>query len=236
MYQLKEWLKQMFVYPELTLGQADYDEYWRSKRGAAMGALSDWQLERARFVTETLKGERNLSFSDIACGEGSIVHYIGQKTDSTRLFGTEISEVAIERARAFGVEVKKLDISKLEELPHIPEADYQILFEILEHVPHSEELLRAAMAKAHKGVFFSFPNTGFFVYRLRLFFGRFPLQWKLFPGEHVRFWTKRDLHWWLKSLGYGHAKIHCYKGVPGFNRVLPSWFAAAFVVFIDKKA
>jgi 2-polyprenyl-3-methyl-5-hydroxy-6-metoxy-1,4-benzoquinol methylase len=235
MYQIKEWLKQMFVYPHLRLERENYDEYWRAKRGYDMGALSDWQIERANFVVKTLEGASVSSICDIAAGEGGILSYVGKKVGATKLIGTDISDVALERIKNFGIEAIKLDIGKVEELSRIPEADYELLFEILEHVPHSELLLKSAYEKARKGVFFSFPNTGFFVHRMRLFFGRFPLQWKLFPGEHVRYWTKRDLHWWLKSLGYANYKVHYYKGVPILNQICPSWFAAAFVIFIPKQ-
>jgi hypothetical protein len=200
-----------------------------------MGALSDWQLERAQFVVRNLNGKSINSICDIATGEGAILHYIGKKLSVPKLIGTDVSDVALTRVKAFGIEAIKLDIGKIEELGRIPEADYHIMFEILEHVPHSEELLGEAFAKAQKGVFFSFPNTGFFVHRFRLLFGKFPLQWKLFPGEHVRYWTKRDLLWWLSSQGYRKFIVHYYKGVPVLNAIWPSMFAAGFVVFISKE-
>lgn len=233
-YQTKEWIKQVFIYPEISLGSLDYDKYWEAKRGQDMGSLSDWQIERANFVVSEVGLVQGATISDIGCGEGAIAHYIGQKIGTTKLLGTDISDVALDRARSFGIQVEKVDIGRVEELSKIPTADYQILFEILEHVPHSEDLLKEAYGKARRGVFFSFPNTGFFTHRLRLFFGRFPLQWKLYPGEHVRFWTKHDLHWWLRSLGYKNYKVHYYKGIPVLNKIWPSLFAAGFVVFISK--
>lgn len=234
MHQIKEWLKLMFFYPTLRLESIDYDEYWRSKRGRSMGALSDWQLERADFIVATLKGESGMSLSDIGCGEGAILHYVGSKLGASHLLGADLSDAALSRTREFGIEALKLDISKREEYSKIAKADYQILFEILEHIPNSEELLTAAYDKADKGVFFSFPNTGFFAHRFRLFFGKFPLQWRLFPGEHVRFWTKADLLWWLNSLGFTDYSVHYYKGVPIVNKLLPSFFAAGMIVFLDK--
>lgn len=233
-YILKTWKKLMFDYPELSLEMVDYDAYWISKRGRDMGALSDWQLERANFVVQTLKDAKVDSLCDIAAGEGAILHYIGERLKVPRLIGTDISDVALDRVRDFGIKAVKLDISKIEELAKIPPADYEILFEILEHVPHSELLLKEAYAKAGKGVFFSFPNTGFFAHRFRLLFGRFPMQWKLFPGEHVRYWTKRDLLWWLRAQHYNRFTVRYYKGVPLLNKVWPSLFAAGFVAFVPK--
>lgn len=224
----------MFNYPELSLKKVDYDAYWRSKRGQSMGALSDWQIERADIIVRTLKGAAVRSICDIAAGEGGILKYVSDRVGATDLVGTDISDVALERIREFGIKAVKLDIGDPAKLSDIPAADYQLMLEILEHVPHSELLLQAAYEKAEKGVFFSFPNTGFFAHRFRLLLGKFPLQWRLFPGEHVRFWTKSDLHWWLTSLGYRHFKVHYYKGMPILNKLWPSLFAAAFVVYLPK--
>ncbi len=234
LYILKTWKYLLFDYPTLRLDDANYDEYWRSKRGSAMGSLSDWQLERARFVVDILKGQDVQSICDIAAGEGAILKYIGDTLHVPKLIGTDISNIALERIQSFGIEAVKLDVGKPEEFVRIPQTDHALLFEILEHIPHSELLLKAVYDKVRKGAFFSFPNTGFFVHRFRFLFGKFPLQWKLFPGEHVRYWTKRDLLWWLRSLGFKHFIVHYYKGVPFLNKIWPSLWAAAFVVFIPK--
>jgi len=72
------------------------------------------------------------------------------------------------------------------------------------------------------------------VYRLRLLFGKFPAQWRVHPGEHVRFWTARDLRWWLLAQGIENYKIFYYEGIPLLNKIVPSLFAAGFVVYIQK--
>ena len=38
------------------------------------------------------------------------------------------------------------------------------------------------------------------MHRLRYMLGRFPLQWIVNPNEHIRFWTLKDLIWWLDYL------------------------------------
>lgn len=234
MHQIKEWFRLMFAYPKLHKEVGDYDGYWKDKRGQGIGEISDWQRERADFVLGKLVGVEDISICDVACGDGSILNYLSHKRQFKSLVGADISQFALSRARDFGIETVTLDIGKVSDLDKIPVADYILLFEILEHVSHSEKLLESAYGKAGKGIFFSFPNTGFFPYRLRLLFGKFPVQWRLFPGEHVRFWTKRDLHWWLKNLGYTSFKIHYYKGVPVLNKLYPSMFSAAFVVYLPK--
>jgi hypothetical protein len=108
------------------------------------------------------------------------------------------------------------------------------LFEIIEHVPDAEGLLAAVRNKATKGVFFSIPNTGFFTHRFRLLFGKFPAQWSERPNEHVRFWTLRDVTWWLNAQDITQFEVHTYEGVPYLKHVLPSLFAAGILVYIPR--
>jgi len=66
-------------------------------------------------------------------------------------------------------------------------------------------------------------------------FGSFPIQWRVHPGEHIRFWTYRDLKWWLKELDlYDRSEIYVYEGIPFLNKIWKSLFGAAFVVEIKK--
>jgi 2-polyprenyl-3-methyl-5-hydroxy-6-metoxy-1,4-benzoquinol methylase len=237
LYILKESLKSLFTYPKMSVENVDYDAYWRDKRGKEMGALSGWQKERAEYVVKTIQSFSGDSYTvlDVGCGGGSILRHIKSKSGNvSRMIGFDVSSFALDRAEEFGVETHLIDITSLEE-DSIPEVDFAFALEILEHIPDSEKMLKDLFTHSREGVFFSFPNTGFIAHRLRLLFGKFPLQWRLSPGEHVRFWTYADLSWWLKSLGYRNARINTYKGVPLLKYVWPSLFAAAFIVFIPKE-
>lgn len=226
-YTVRQSIRQIFLYPSLVIENVDYDKYWKDKRGDQMGELSDWQIFRADYVVETIKKTENkekFNFTDIGCGDGSILNYFKEKEILESAIGVDMSDFALERVKQFGFATLKEDITKPDFVTKVPSSDYCILFEILEHIPHSEKMLEAAYSNSKKGVFFSFPNTGYAVHRLRLLFGKFPLQWRLSPGEHLRFWTKPDLLWWLDSLGYKNFNIYYYKGVPILNKVLPSFF------------
>ncbi len=239
LYQIREAIKGIFSYPKQRIdpqSSDDYDTYWREKRGHHIGELSSWQKARADIILDILTKDKNQkSLGDIGCGDGSIMSYLKHKTDTiVRCVGYDSSMFALERAREFGIETNLLDISKKEAHEDITAVSYYLMLEVLEHIPHSEELLLSALTKVEKGIFFSFPNTGYIRHRARLLFGRFPVQWRVFPNEHVRFWTLTDLRWWLKALNITNYEIHCYKGVPGLNRMLPGLFAAGFVVYVPK--
>ncbi|HYC82963.1 MAG TPA: methyltransferase domain-containing protein [Candidatus Paceibacterota bacterium] len=232
----KVWYRLMFNYPPLSLEKVDYEAYWRDKRGGALGSLSGWQADRAALAARIIGSGDPVMITDIGSGDGSILKYLNERIKISRMIGVDLSPLALQQAEKFGVEPVLLDINNLEELAKLPETDYTLMLEILEHVPYSEQMLSVAHGKSRKGVIFSFPNTGFFVHRFRLLFGRFPLQWRLHPGEHLRYWTDRDLKWWLRSLGYKNYRVFYYRGMPILNKIWPSLFAAGFVVFVPKSA
>lgn len=236
---LIKWFRQIFLYPQKTLALVveDYDAYWRQKRGTEP-ALSDWQKERAEKVISQLKekNEETFTIADIGCGDGVLLAHILKSFPKARGIGYDSSSVAHELAKKAGIhETKFLDLRTDVGLVAVESADYILLLETLEHIPEAEKVLTAAAQKARKGVFISFPNTGFFTYRLRLLFGKVPAQWIRMPNEHIRFWTLADLKWWLQALGFSDFKITPYQGIPVLKNILPGSCAAGLFAFITPK-
>ena len=61
------------------------------------------------------------------------------------------------------------------------------------------------------------------------------MQWTLHPGEHLRFWTYRDLKWWLNELSLiDKSTVHIYEGIPLLNKLWRGLFGAGFIVKIEK--
>ena len=116
-------------------------------------------------------------------------------------------------------------------------------FEVFEHLDEPEESLLYFLSKTESAVVFSVPNTGYIIHRLRLLFGYFPFQWKSHPGEHLRYWTYKDMKWWLSVyLGFdkNEYKIICYAYLfPFFVKIFPflsSLLAKGLFVQINKKS
>lgn len=240
LYFLKQWYRLVFTYPrnKLELDESlDYDAYWKKKRGDVDGAtakrISPNEIMRADFVAKKI-GKEPVSIGDIASGPGVIFNYLKDKLSLTEYIGYEYSDYALQVAQSLGMRGVKFDINSEQDVAGIKPADYFLMLEILEHIPHAEKILMSAYEKAHKGVFFSFPNSGNFLYRLRVLFGRMPAQWISFPNEHLRFWTRRDLVWWLTALGFTSYEIYGYRGIPVLERIWPSLFAGSFVVHLKK--
>jgi len=237
LYNIKKEFLYLFTYPtnQLKIFSVDYDAYWEDKRGEHLGKLSRWQRQRADLVFSYLNKQHNpVSLSDVGCGDGSVLAYLKEKGGVSRIVGVDVSSSALVKARAQGVETILIGKELQEGIAVVPETDYVLLLEVLEHMPDAEQFLKAMLDKSKKGVFFSFPNTGYVLHRLRLLMGRFPLQWRIHPSEHLRFWTYADLKWWLKALGYTQYSIHTYEGVPVLNRVWPSLFGRGLFVYLPK--
>lgn len=237
LWHFKQFLKGLFSYPTSSLNpsvEPDYDSYWLERKGENIFSLNSWQKTRADMVISIIKKDKEVSLADIASGSGNILSYIKEKHQIKEAIAYDLSSFAVVEARKHGLDAREFNISNVDELGNIASSDYFLLFEILEHLPHSELVLDQLYKKSTKGVFVSVPNTGYLSHRFRMFFGRTPMQWRQYPNEHLRFWTLKDMNWWLSALGYKNYEIKGYMGVPILRDILPNLFAAGIFVYIPK--
>jgi methionine biosynthesis protein MetW len=193
------------------LRRRDYDAYWRQKGGDRPGQLSTWRLRRARVFAALLQpGD---SVLDVGTGDGAVLEYLVRQRRIVAQ-GIDVSPAAVEFCRARGLDVAAADLTTPDAIP-AGTWDYAILSEVIEHLPDPEALLDALRTRVRRGILVSVPNTGYVAHRLRLVLGRFPLQWIVWPGEHLRFWTMGDFYWWAGRLGFAVARCEPYEGVRG---------------------
>ena len=225
-------LPQIFTEKEYSDSRLYYDKYWENKGSQDILKLNPFQEYRANYIIQNI--EDNSSMLDIGTGEANILKKIitSKKINAT---GSDISDHAKDRLNSIGIEHLNLDLSDIDSIRNINNFDYIIILEVLEHIPNSEEVLVELLKKTNKTLFYSFPNTGFFIDRLRLLFGRFPQQWRHHPSAHLRFWTYKDVKWMHKNLKISeYSKIHTYAGIPFLNKILKNLFAEAIIVKINK--
>ncbi len=235
LYKIKQDLISLKKYPDVNLSNAlkiDYNNYWLKKRSDKKAVLSSWQKQRADYVLKMI--EPNSVVLDLGCGDGAVLKYLHEKANIKGL-GVDVSSEILKKAEKIGVKTIKMDISKLDNLSNLPKVDYVLGFEIIEHIPNTEEFIFKIRDKAKKGLIFSFPNTGYYVHRLRLLFGRFPLQWIQSPGEHLRFWTVKDVKWWVSSMDFKLKKLIIYEGIPFLNKIMPKLFGQGIIIKITPK-
>lgn len=222
--------KRLFAYPSSAqVGVVDYDVYWDNKAQGGLGKLSAWRLKRAQVFTDLVAdGDRVL---DLGVGDGALLLYMLEHK-RLEVEGIDVSPNAVEFCRQQGLKVALADINKpISDYLQQP-FDYIIMSEIIEHLPDPESLLNSLRPFARKGLIISIPNTGYHQHRLRLLMGRFPLQWVVTPGEHLRFWTYTDFHWWAKQLHFTVVRDVPYEGTRWLKDIWPSLFAAAFVYLL----
>jgi methionine biosynthesis protein MetW len=220
-------VRRLYGYPaRADLRRHDYDAYWVEKSGGRLGHLSEWRRRRAEAFAAFLEtGQRVL---DIGTGDGAVLEHLIRNRGIVAK-GLDISPAAVAFCRGKGLDVECVDLEKLNgSVPPGP-WDYVIASEILEHLSRPEDLIEALRTAARIGLLVSIPNSGYVAHRFRLALGRFPLQWIVFPGEHLRFWTVSDFEWWASQLGFTISARVPYEGVRFLKDIWPSLFAAGMV-------
>jgi len=227
-------LRRLVGYPATArVGATDPDLYWQYKGLRRPTQLSAWRLKRARVFAELVAdGDRVL---DLGSGDGALLRYLLDRRQ-IEARGIDIAPEAVAFCRAQGLDVRPGDLNGPVCAYLQQPVDYVILSEIIEHLPDPERLLTELRPFVHKGFLVSIPNTGYHQHRLRLLLGRFPLQWLVTPGEHLRFWTRADFHWWARQLGLELRREIAYEGTPLLKDLWPGLCAAAFVFVLRAPA
>jgi methionine biosynthesis protein MetW len=225
-------LRRLFIYPETArVGVVDYDDYWDAKAQSGLGKLSPFRRARAEAFARVIRpGAKVL---DLGVGDGAILKFLVDRLGIDAC-GLDISPKAVDYCRSIGLNVDLADINAPMGAAIADHYDVIILSEIIEHVPDPEALLNRLRAHAD-ALIVSTPNTGYHQHRLRLLLGRFPLQWVVTPGEHLRFWTVADFRWWADQLGFRLAHVIAYRGTPFLRDVWPNLFGQAMVYVLEEK-
>jgi methionine biosynthesis protein MetW len=179
-------------------GDSFYDAYWR-KRIELEPEVVTTAPARARIVAEFV--QPGTTVLDLGCGEGSFLHCLAQEVPEISTRGGDVSEPALKRARARGIDAFFLDLA--DPAAEIPGSyDVVTALEVIEHLPDAESAVLKAAASARRYLIVSVPNLGFVESRLRLAMGRGPLTNVVHHvREHLRQWTVRDFREWAAYLG-----------------------------------
>lgn len=215
----------IFKDPEYSLDTVTYDSYWQRRGPGGVHPRFD--------IIARHLGPSD-SVLDIGCGDGAMLEYFF-KTKSIRGLGIDISEVAVEKAKERGVDARTQDLADFCVRSYAT-FDHVVISEVLEHLGNSEDYVRQGWLLARKTLWLTFPNIAYLPHRLRLLAGRFPVQWAIFPSEHLRFWSVPDFRVWLKQLGMKPSKIYASNGITvfGLHRLWPNLLSNQCVVKLDK--
>lgn len=107
---------------------------------------SSWKKEY-EFATDIIKKQNQPRILDVGCGVGNFISRVGDFCEAT---GLEISETAVEKARANGLDVRREEIGEHSERN---EGRYDVVcaFQVLEHVPNPAKFLTACINCLKRG-------------------------------------------------------------------------------------
>lgn len=224
--EVRDAARGMFAPPRFGGAAADYDAYW-AERGPGR------QQPRFEIIARGIQpGARVL---DVGCGDGAMLEYLAE-TRRIAGIGLDISSRAVARARERGLDARVGTLDGASGGEFSDGFEHVVLSEVVEHVADAETFVQAGWRLAQRTLWLTFPNIGYFPHRLRLLSGRFPVQWVVFPSEHLRFWTIPDFRDWLRGLSLPAATFLPSNGltIVRLHRLWPNLFANQIVVRIDR--
>ena len=205
-------------------GVDDYDAYWRHRTAGSL-------QPRFSIIGDAIAP--GASVLDVGCGDGVMLAFFIE-TRHVRALGIDVSAEAVTRAVSRGVDAR---MQTLGDLAATGETfDHVVMSEVVEHVADAERFVADAWTLTRKTLWLTFPNIAYFPHRLRLAAGRAPVQWVVFPGEHLRFWSVPDFRAWVISLSLPSPVMTASNGftVARLHRVWPNLFGNQIVVRCDR--
>ena len=186
--------------------------------------------------------ESNSTVLDLGCGDGSLGEEL-MKRKKCKVFGIDISEVAVKHARRKGIDAR---VGNLEEPLDFEDNsfEYVILCDVLEHLFDPLFTLKEAFRVSKKYVIVAFPNFAYFKSRLEvLFFGIFPKSplfgYDWYNSQHIRLFSYKDFLKALKDLNFNVRIVRkeyiSNNIIPKFFlRIAPNLFASICVLKFEK--
>lgn len=222
-----------------------YNRYWLDKDDSV-------DYGRLKLIIDHINpGDKIL---DVDCGPGMLSMKLKEKGAIVK--GTDISTVAVERAREKGLDAVQVDLDT-EVLPFEDNYfDCVISDSSIEHIFYYEKAIKECARVTRLGGKFILltPNIGHWRYRLWLLFGRFPYI-KNSPSDitHLRFMTIYEVKkiclqygmtikkldgsasLWVKGLYPGFFRAPIIKQIyTKFARKFPSLFARDIILICEK--
>jgi SAM-dependent methyltransferase len=145
------------------------------------------------------------SLLDIGCSTGFLSRHLVAR--GCRVVGVELDPIAAEQARSVCQRVIVGDIEAPDVQAQVDEEfDAVVLGDVLEHLRAPDALLvriRESWLTSDGYVVLSVPNSGHWIFRREILWGRFPYRrCGLFDRTHLRFFTRASLHELVARSGY----------------------------------
>ena len=126
---------------------------------------------------------------DLGCGDGSLLAYL-KKTRNISGYGVEIDPANIVACVDNGINVVQCDLESDLSMFGNASFDHVILSQTLQAMRHTEGIVSEMLRVGREGIV-TFPNFGYWRYRLQVLRGRMPMgenlsyQWYETPNVHL---------------------------------------------------
>ena len=229
---LKADFKLLTFTPKPDFGDNPNLNYWQKRPQSWNTPLNTFQVFRVAQISYEV--EKSQSILDLGSGTGAQCAALSKQ--GFRITASDFTNDSLKALTHLDIDTMTLNLELESDLKKIDCFDVVVACEVFEHLSSPEKVIKRAQKSNVKKLIFSVPNSGYYIYRLRLLFGRFPCQWRTHPGEHTRFWTTTDMKWWLKNLGIQQSsKVQYYEGWPILNKIVPNLFAKGIFVAVNFK-
>lgn len=223
-----------------------YDAYWRQ-------AGDNFDLERLDLIASRIRSGENVL--EVDCGPGVLASRMRDR--GAQVIGTDLSIVAVERARAKGIPAQQVDVDT-QPLPFADASfDTVVSNSMMEHRFFPERTLDECVRVLRPGGRFivCLPNVAHWICRWWILTGRFPYV-RNSPTDmlHLRFFTVAEAKQLCRARGLrieevdGSASLWAREFYPALIRSrymrpfytwlahrCPSWFARDFVLVCRKE-
>ncbi len=216
--------KDIWKTPSMKVSSLDYESYWENRDEGSI-------QPRYRVIAHIIP--KGSSVLEVGCGDGLLMEFL-ERTRDAKCKGYDVSEESVRVARERGLDAEVADVTSIE-FQLDCKYDYVLACELLEHLSDPELLVIKVRQYTTQSIIVSVPNVGYFRDRLRLLFGRFPVQWVVHPSEHLRFWSVLDFRWWASEMGLTIVKVWPANGLRLLNlyKVWPKLFANDIVYVLE---
>ncbi len=170
-----------------------YDDYWERSNFSPSEKL----CEREVILRDRVPAQSSVLV--VGCGTSLLPLALAHKGCAVTV--SDIAPNVIEFFSKKGVSGFILDLEHITDASVAGTYDVVVASEVLEHIRNPERAV-AVLARHTRRFLICSPNSAFYRYRLRLLFaGRFLIQWKYHPAEHLRYWSHSDFLDWLSAMG-----------------------------------
>lgn len=164
------------------------------------------ELECRRVMLSLLEEEPDAKLLDLGCGDGEFTLKVAERIRTSKIYGIEIAEESLNKAKAKGIEVYWGDLD--ERLPFESESfDVVLASHIIEHVCNTDGLIKEIYRVLKGGGYLiaATPNLAAILHIVFLLFGKQPTIAEVSDEALVGTWSPRGQC--VKRIGPAHRRL-----------------------------